>query len=144
MILGTRHTGLVVQNLAKSLVFYRALGLSVERQQLEVGNFISQVVGLPSVQFETAKLGIGGSTLVELLEYKSHPTKPSGHNYAVNSHGCSHVAFSVTDIDKLPTLIEKLGGSIVNPPATSENGLVRVMYCYDIDGILLEMVEELG
>jgi len=36
-----------------------------------------------------------------------------------------------------------LGGSIVNPPAVSANGAVKVMYCHDLDGILMEMVEEL-
>ena len=37
----------------------------------------------------------------------------------------------------------RLGGSIVNPPAVSANGSVKVMYCHDLDGILMEMVEEL-
>ena len=39
--------------------------------------------------------------------------------------------------------VKKLGGSIVNPPALSDNGRFLVMYCHDIDGILMEIVEEL-
>jgi predicted enzyme related to lactoylglutathione lyase len=39
--------------------------------------------------------------------------------------------------------IVQLGGSKVNDPITASNGKVRVAYCHDLDGILMELVEEL-
>ena len=143
MIIKTRHTGLVVKDLEKSIKFYEALGLQVWKREFEKGEFLSQVVGINDAEIETAKLKIDDGSLLELLEYKSHPTTPSSENYSSNKHGCSHVAFTVKDIEETSVKIKKLGGAIVNPPALADNGSFLVMYCHDIDGILMEIVEEL-
>ena len=143
MIIKTRHTGLVVKDINASINFYEGLGLKVFKRENEKGNFLSQLVGLDRAEIETAKLKVADNSLLELLEYKSHPTNPSNSNYPSNKHGCSHVAFTVEDIDKILAKIEKLGGSIVNPPIMSDDRSVKVMYCHDLDGILMEIVEEL-
>jgi len=143
MIIKTRHTGLVVKDISASIVFYEELGLSVWKRENERGEFLSQVVGLENAEIETAKLKVADGSLLELLEYKSHPTKPTISNYPSNKHGCSHVAFTVQDVDEIHSKIIELGGSIVNTPAVSANGLVKVMYCHDLDGILMELVQEL-
>ena len=143
VIIKTRHTGLVVKEIDKSIKFYLGLGLKVWKRELERGSFLSQVVGIEDAEIETAKLKIKDGTLLELLEYKSHPTDPPNSNYFSNKHGCSHVAFTVDNIEETSSKIISLGGSIVNPPALSDNGCFKVMYCHDIDGILMEIVEEL-
>mgnify|MGYP001313050207 CR=1 FL=1 len=143
MIIKTRHTGLVVKNIAASIEFYEALGLTVWKREEEQGDFLSQVVGLKNAKIETAKLKISDGSLLELLEYKSHPTEPTQNNYPPNRHGCSHISFTVNNLDKISKQIQNLGGSLVNPPAISSDGLVKVLYCYDLDGILVELVEEL-
>ena len=70
MIIKTRHTGLVVKDLNKSIKFYETLGLKLWKRELEKGKFISQVVGLDNAEIETAKLKVSDGSLVELLEYK--------------------------------------------------------------------------
>jgi len=47
------------------------------------------------------------------------------------------------DLAQTCQLVDRLGGSVVNPPAVAPNGKVRVAYCHDLDGILMELVEEL-
>ena len=143
MIIKTRHTGLVVKDISASIVFYEGLGLSLWKRENEYGDFLSQVVGLKHAEIETAKLTVGDGSLLELLEYKSHPTIPSASIYPSNYHGCSHVAFTVKNVEEIASKIVRLGGSIVNHPAVSANGSVKVMYCNDLDGILIEMVEEI-
>ena len=143
MIVKTRHTGLVVTNIIASIEFYEKLGLEVWVQQNETGDFISQVVGLDNVEIVTAKLKVPDGSVLELLEYKSHPDKVTTSIYASNKHGCSHVAFTVKNVNEMAVKVIELGGSIVNLPAVSVNGLVKVMYCHDLDGILIELVEEL-
>lgn len=143
MILKTRHTGLVVKNIITSIKFYEKLGLEIWKQETEVGNFISHLVGLNHAEIETAKLKLPDGSLLELLEYKSHPTEPVKSKYSSNKHGCSHVAFSVKSVDEMSEKVVQLGGSIVNCPIVSDDGSVKVMYCHDLDGILIEMVEEL-
>ncbi|MDG2297900.1 MAG: VOC family protein, partial [Gammaproteobacteria bacterium] len=141
MISRTRHTGLVVTDISASIDFYESLGLKVWRRKVESGSFISQVVGLDNAEIETAKLKVSDGSLLELIEYKSHPAEATMSLYPSNKHGCSHVAFTVEDIEKMVLKIVQCGGSIVNPPVLSANGLVKVMYCHDLDGILIELVQ---
>ena len=126
MIVKTRHTGLVVTDIIGSIEFYENLGLEAWIQQNEHGDFISQVVGLDNVELVTAKLKVIDGSVLELIEYKYHPAKATASVY-----------------DEMAVKVVELGGSIVNVPAISANGLVKVMYCHDLDGILIEMVEEL-
>jgi len=57
--------------------------------------------------------------------------------------GCSHVAFTVDNIDKACNKIRQAGGTVTSLPATSPNGMAKVVYCHDPEGILMEIVEEL-
>ena len=58
-----------------------------------------------------------------------------------NKIGVSHVAFTVENIDRICEQVVQLGGGLVNEPALSENHLVKVAYCHDVEGNLFEVVE---
>ena len=60
-----------------------------------------------------------------------------------NKLGCSHIAFSVDNIEITCQKIKAMGGSIVNSPALTVDKKVKVAYCHDIEGVLMEIVEEL-
>lgn len=143
MIRNTRHTGLVVRDLERSVSFYQALGLKVWKREVETGHFIDAVVGIPNVKLEWAKLQAPDGSLVELLQYHSHPCSQPVSPAVSNHLGCSHIAFTVDDLSAACALVGRLGGSMVNPPAAAPGGGVRVAYCHDPDGILMELVEEL-
>ena len=53
----------------------------------------------------------------------------------------SHIAFNVNNIESFCKNIVKLGGSIINEPAITNNKQFKVAYCHDIEGNLLEVVE---
>lgn len=144
MILNKRHTGLVVRDLEQSIQFYEALGLKVWRREEESGPFIDTVVGIPGVRIEWAKMKCTDGSMVELLQYHSHPDAQPLVAAPSNRLGCSHVAYTVDDIAQTCQEIVRLGGSVVNPPALAPGGLVKVAYCHDPDGILLEVVEEIA
>ncbi len=144
MIRNTRHTGLVVRDLERSVVFYQALGLKVWKREVETGPFIEAVVGIANVKLEWAKLRAPDGSLVELLQYHSHPCSQPVSPAASNHLGCSHIAFTVSNLAAACALVTRRGGSTVNPPADAPNGSVRVAYCHDPDGILLELVEEVN
>jgi catechol 2,3-dioxygenase-like lactoylglutathione lyase family enzyme len=105
--------------------------------------FISSVVGIDDVEIEWAKLSTPNGHLVELLEYKSHPvTNQSGKPYTANRHGCSHLAFTVDgSLDDIYKELISSGYSTISPPNENEIG-VKVLYCHDPDGVIVEMVEE--
>ena len=56
MISKLRHTGFVVRNLNRSVVFYEALGFKTWKREIEQGQFLETVVDLKNVRVETAKL----------------------------------------------------------------------------------------
>lgn len=141
MILGVRHTGIVVRDLEKMKIFYESLGFVEEISNSESGYFIEQVTGIDGVSLDWAKLRAPDGYLIELLNYNHHSQVKDIINSNSNTLGISHLAFTVTDIDNICKLILKAGGSLVNSPALSPDGNVRVAYCYDIEGVLLELVE---
>jgi lactoylglutathione lyase len=144
VIKATRHTGLVVRDLERSIDFYEALGLRLLRRASEKSKFIDAVVGIDNVELEWAKLTADDGHLVELLQYHSHPQTQAVVPAPSNQLGCSHIAFTVTDVHAACARVAELGGSLVNPPHVAPDGLARVAYCHDPDGILMELVEVLG
>ena len=143
MIRTVRHTGIVVRDLEKSTEFYCALGFVKDNQAIEEGNFIDTVVGLQNTKLEWVKLKAPDGYLLELLQYHSHPESTEITKQKSNKLGCSHMAFSVDNIDRICEKIIQLGGCIVNPPALTNDKKVKVAYCHDVEGVLMEIVEVL-
>ena len=141
MIVSLRHTGFVVRNLELMLEFYMKIGFKLSHRDLETGPFISQVVGIDQVEIETAKLSAPCGGVIELLKYHSHPIEKQVSCQPPNQLGCSHVALTVESIDDTLRWIEKNGGQSLNTGILSHNKQVRVAYCYDPEGNLLEVVE---
>ena len=144
MILNTRHTGIVVRDLDRAICFYEGLGLRLWRREMETGSFIEQVTGLPDVRLEWAKLKAPDDSLVELLQYHSHPVNVPHEMASAQAHGCSHVAFTVADVETACACVKELGGTVTNSPALSSDERARVAYGHDVDGVLIELVEELS
>jgi catechol 2,3-dioxygenase-like lactoylglutathione lyase family enzyme len=144
MITKIRHTGIVVRNLEDALSFYEGLGFKTVVREIEEGPFIDQVVNLNNVKVETAKLKAPCGALLELLQYHSHPQTKKINKQESNELGCSHVAVTVDSIDFALKQIIKLGGGVTNPPKVSHDGKCKVAYCHDLEGVLLEVVEELS
>jgi len=143
MILNVRHTGIVVRNLDRMAEFYRSLGFVDDNRAIEEGEFIDQVTGLENTKLEWIKMKSPDGYLLELLQYISHPIKDSVIKSSSNKLGCSHMAFTVERIEDTCNAIEQAGGSIVNLPAIAPNGNVKVAYCHDPEGVLMEIVEVL-
>lgn len=143
MIKNVRHTGIVVQDLEKSANFYRNLGFIDHNHAIEEGYFIDQVTGLSDVKIEWIKLKAPDGFLIELLQYKSHPETEELTWQKSNRLGCSHIAFGVENIEKTCEIILKMGGDIINMPALSDDKKVKVAYCHDVEGVLIEIVEVL-
>ncbi len=145
MIRGYRHTGLVVRDLRRSEAFYReVLGYTPWRRAEESGPFIEGVVGIPGVVLEWVKLKAPDGSLLELLQYHSHPDPQACPALQpANRLGCSHIALTVSDCDALYRTLRERGIHCNSEPLTAPDGTVKVLYCHDPDGIIVELVEEL-
>lgn len=139
-----RHFGIVVEDLEKSLHFYQdLLGLKTKRDMQEEGIFIDAILGLKKVKVHTVKIASDeGDTLVELLEYASHKGKPRDR-YEIFDLGASHIAFTVEEIDDEYQRLKERGISFISEPQVSADGKAKVVFCYDPDGVPVELVQEL-
>ena len=144
MIKGIRHTGIVVHNLEKMEKFYKGLGFKEKSRAMEEGDFIEQVVGISYVKVEWIKMSSPDGYLLELLQYHSNPQELNREKTKSNDLGCSHLAFTINNIKQTCEYIINAGGSTLNVPATSPDGKVKVTYCYDPEGGLIELVEEIS
>jgi predicted enzyme related to lactoylglutathione lyase len=145
MVLNTRHTGFVVTDLERFIKFYEGFGLSLISRMIEQGEYIDELVGYNGVKLEWAKLSLLDGSLIELLQYHTHPdllNKSDGLQKS-NRLGCSHIALTVRNIDEAIEYICQSGGAIKNAYQTSPDGNVKVAYCYDMEGNILEIVENL-
>lgn len=138
-----RHTGIAVTDMERALVFYRdLLGLKVVKDFREEGDYIDSISGLSGVRVWMVKLTAADGSMVELLQYLSHPRK-SPDNPQICNIGCSHVAFTVDDISKEYARLLKGGVRFNCPPQISPDGYARVTFCHDPDGTSIELVEVL-
>ncbi len=68
MVINTRHTGLVVRNIDRSLKLYMdILGFKIWKRVIEKGKFIDKVVGFEQVAIETCKLKVDEYSMIELI-----------------------------------------------------------------------------
>ena len=145
MLLNTRHTGFVVLNLEKFINFYKGFGLKLISRMLEEGNYIDNLVGLKNVKLEWAKLSLPDGSIIGLLQYHTHSdsTYIEGHIQLPYRVGCSHIALTVQNIEEAINYICLAGGSIQNNYQVSPDGKVKVAYCHDMEGNILELVQEI-
>lgn len=139
-----RHTGIVVSNMERSLGFYRdILGLKVVKDFIEKGKYIDSISGLLETRLRMIKLITDNGSMIELLQYISHPRQPPVKS-RIYDLGCSHIAFTVDNIDnEYKRLLEK-DVKFNCPPCVSPDGYAKVTFCHDPDGTNIELVEILS
>jgi catechol 2,3-dioxygenase-like lactoylglutathione lyase family enzyme len=143
MIAGIRHTGLVVVDMERALYFWRnLLGFRIVKQAEESGPHIDAMMGLKDVKVTTVKLAAPDNKLVELLQFHSHPDRPTWAG-APYSTGLTHIAMTVDDLDSVCRKLADAGVRFFAPPQHSPDGNVKVTYCQGPEGLLLELVEVL-
>ena len=138
-----RHVGITVTSVEKSLKFYRdLLGLEVVRIMDESGEHIDNFSALQGVHVKTVKLKDEMGGMIELLQYYSHPEEAEERSIA--QIGCSHFALTVRELDYILDKMKKDGYVINSEPQFSPDGKVKLTFCRDPDGTLIELVEELS
>ncbi len=142
MIKALRHVGIVVQDIEKAQKFWcDVLDFKVLRRLEEKGPYIDAMMGLDNVTVTTLKLCAIDGSIIELLHFSSHDDEPiwSGNPF---STGITHVAFTVSNIDKMLVKLLSNGVKAPSEPQISPDGKVRVIYVTLPDGVILELVEE--
>ncbi len=108
----------------------------------ESGKHIDNFSGLDSVDVRTVKMSADDGSLIELLHYNSHPMSEN-LTENITFIGCSHFAITVDDLDKTYGMLSDKNHEILCEPQYSPDGKVKLTFCKDPDGTLIELVEEL-
>jgi len=141
MILATRHTGIVVQDMEKNLRFWRdVMGLNAVADFWEQGEFIDTVQHLTGVNLHMIKLAAPDGTLIELLKDEAHPT-PSPDRNQLCDRGIRHMAFTVADVQTAWDTLVREDCEVLSDPVSSPDGKARLFFARDPEGNLLEIVE---
>ena len=142
MINNIRHSGIVVNDLAASLHFYKdLLRLKVIKQMDESGCYIDNILGLQAVKVTTVKMAVSDGQMIELLKYRNPKSEQITHR--INDTGLTHIAFTVDNLDSEYNRLKGQGVPFNFPPQLSPDSYVKVTFCKAPEGTFIELVEVL-
>ena len=141
-VVGYRHTGIIVKDMKKSTHFYRdLLGLEVIQEFTDDSEYINKITGINNGAAHFIKLKMQDGSVLELLEYPTHPTER--HSLGILNVGICHVALRVKSANDTYNFLLKEGIEVLSEPVLSSEGIAKVFFCIDPDGVRVEMVEML-
>tara|TARA_B110001452_G_C14972425_1_gene339925 strand:+ start:158 stop:613 length:456 start_codon:yes stop_codon:yes gene_type:complete len=139
-ILGYRHTGINCKNLKKSINFYcNYLGLKKFISAKESSTYMDTIYNMKNLKLDTIKLKMKNEDILELIEYKSHPTKRNTKK--IHDAGVLHFALQVDSIDKIYKFLKSKKVKLLSKPTLSTEKFAKVCFCFDPDGTRIELVE---
>jgi catechol 2,3-dioxygenase-like lactoylglutathione lyase family enzyme len=146
------HVNLVVHDLDRMTDFYTSLlNMRITRRVTISGKWIDHTVGLEGVLADVIYLDPASGPRVELIRYRNPEAhRPEGLERP-NTPGLRHLAFRVTDIQKMVSRLGKAGvrffSEVQQVPAeqVSYGGgkQKHLVYFRDPEGNLLELCEYL-
>jgi catechol 2,3-dioxygenase-like lactoylglutathione lyase family enzyme len=138
------NVGIVVDDLAATIAFFRELGLELEGQATADGEWAGRVTGLPNQRVEIAMMRTpDGHSRLELSRFLTPPVVADHRNAPVNALGYLRVMFAVEDLDDTVARLRKCGAQLVGEVVDYED-VYRLCYIRGPEGLLIGLAEELG
>jgi catechol 2,3-dioxygenase-like lactoylglutathione lyase family enzyme len=145
MVLRLDNIGIVVEDLAAAIEFFRELGLELEGQGMVEGEWAGRVTGLGDQRVEIAMMRTpDGHGRLELSRFLEPPVVADHRNAPVNALGYLRVMFSVDDIDDTLDRLVPHGAQLVSTEVVQYEHAYRLCYIRGPEGILLGLAQELG
>ena len=142
IVVGYRHTGIITKDINKSLYFYKnILGLQMIQDFTDSSDYINEITGLNGAIAHFIKLKCLDRGVIELLEYPSHQTEPI--KSSIINVGICHIALRVNNADDAYKKLVYKKIKVISKPVLSSEGIAKVFFCLDPDGIRVEIVEML-
>jgi catechol 2,3-dioxygenase-like lactoylglutathione lyase family enzyme len=139
------NVGIVVDDLAATIEFFRELGLELEGQAMVEGEWAGRVTGLGDQRVEIAMMRTpDGHSRLELSRFLAPPVIADHRNAPVNALGYLRVMFAVEDIDKTLARLRKHGAELVSSEVVQYEDSVRLCYIRGPEGLLIGLSQELG
>ncbi len=144
MALRMDNVGIVVEDLAGAIEFFRELGLELEGQATVDGEWSGRITGLRDQQVEIAMMRTpDGQSRLELSRFVTPPVAADHRNAPVNALGYLRVMFAVDDIDDTLARLREHGAQLVDEVVQYED-VYRLCYIRGPEGLLIGLAQELG
>ncbi len=144
-VTGFFHGGITVQDMDRSLVFYRdGLGLEQALDRILDAPYLKAVLNLQFEHIRAVYLEIPGGGFVELLEYVGIERMPAASRPC--DYGAGHLCLYVDDVDGVHGRLVRLGfparsDGVVDITAGPNRG-ARSCYVADPDGYAVELFQK--
>jgi catechol 2,3-dioxygenase-like lactoylglutathione lyase family enzyme len=137
------NVGIVVEDLAAAVGFFRELGLELEGQGIVEGEWAGRVTGLGDQRVEIAMMRTpDGHNRLELSRFLAPPVVADHRNAPVNALGYLRVMFAVDDIDDTLARLGKRGAQLVGDVVQYKDAY-RLCYIRGPEGLLIGLAQEL-
>ena len=137
------NMGIVVEDLAPAIEFFRALGMELEGTAIVEGEWAGRVTGLGDQRVEIAMMrmpdGHGRLELSRFIEpavIEDHRTAP------VNALGYLRVMFAVDDVDETLERLREHGAELVSSEVVAYGESIRLCYIRGPEGVLIGLAQE--
>src|SRR4029453_18837440 len=138
------NVGIVVDDLAATIEFFRELGLELEGRATIEGEWAGRVTGLGDQHVEIAMMGTpDGNGRVALSRFLRPPVIADHRNAPVNALGYLRVMFAVDDVDESLERLRKRGAQLVGEVVQYKD-VYRLCYIRGPEGLLIGLAQELG
>jgi catechol 2,3-dioxygenase-like lactoylglutathione lyase family enzyme len=139
------NVGIVVEDLAATIEFFRELGLELEGRAMVEGEWAGRVTGLGDQHVEIAMMHTpDGHSRLELSRFLAPPVVADHRNAPVNAFGYLRVMFTVDDIDETLARLRKHGAELVSSEVVQYEDAYRLCYIRGPEGLLIGLAQELG
>src|SRR3954462_10311351 len=136
------NIGIVVEDLAATIEFFRDLGLELEGRATVEGEWAGRVTGLGNQRVEIAMMRTpDGHNRLELSRFLE-PAVVADHRTApVNALGYLRVMFAVDDLDDTLARLRKHGAELVSSEVVPYGDSIRLCYIRGPEGLLIGLAE---
>ena len=139
------NIGIVVEDLAATIEFFRELGLELEGRAMVEGEWAGRVTGLGDQRVEIAMMRTpDGHSRLELSRFLAPSVVADHRNAPVNALGYLRVMFAVDDIDETLAQLRKHGAELVSSEVVQYGDTYRLCYIRGPEGLLIGLAQELG
>jgi catechol 2,3-dioxygenase-like lactoylglutathione lyase family enzyme len=137
------NVGIVVEDLAATIDFFRELGLELEGQATVEGEWAGRVTGLGEQRGEIAMMRTpDGHSRLELSRFLTPPVVADHRNAPVNALGYLRVMFTVDDIDRTLERLRTRGAQLVGDVVQYQD-VYRLCYIRGPEGLLIGLAQQL-
>ena len=134
----------MVHDLEKTKDFWiNTLGFKLHIEAKEESPYIDELLAIKDPALTTVKLIDSKGFIIELLKFENYQVENSWAG-DLKTTGLTHVAITVDNLDELVDTLRKLDYQTISEIKTSPNQKVKVVFVRGLEGIMLELVQELG